>query len=164
LLVAAAACSGAGLAFASSVTPVVRSAANETLHHTIVVDAHGRTVYALSPETTRHLLCRSATCLQFWPPVTVRSRSVRLEAGHGVQGRLGLLRRSNGTLQITLRGMPLYRYSGDSARGEANGEGIRSFGGIWHALHASTTQSTAPAMPNTTASTTPAPAPPPYKY
>jgi predicted lipoprotein with Yx(FWY)xxD motif len=103
-------------------------------------------------------------CLALWPAVTVRSRAVKLQAGSGVHGRLGLVRRSNGTLQVTLRGMPLYRYSGDSARGEANGDGIKSFGGTWHALRASTSHGTAPAMPNTTTSTTPAPAAPHYAY
>ena len=50
-----------------------------------------------------------------------------------MQGHLGILRRSNGTLQVTLRGLPLYRYSKDHAKGDANGEGIESFGGTWHA-------------------------------
>jgi predicted lipoprotein with Yx(FWY)xxD motif len=163
VLVAAAALSTAGLAFASGGTPVLRSATNEALHQTIAVDQHGRTVYVLSPETTHHLLCRSRSCLLLWPPVTVRSRSVKLVAGHGVQGRLGLLRRSNGVLQVTLRGLPLYRYAGDGSSGEANGEGIKSFGGTWHALRASAAQGTAPSMAPTT-SGAPAPASPPYGY
>jgi predicted lipoprotein with Yx(FWY)xxD motif len=120
-------------------------------------------VYVLSPETTHHLLCRSRSCLLLWPPVTVRSRSVKLVAGHGVRGRLGLLRRSNGVLQVTLRGLPLYRYAGDGSSGEANGEGIKSFGGTWHALRASAAQGTAPSMAPTT-SGAPAPASPPYGY
>src|SRR5581483_12282304 len=101
MLVAAAAFSTAGLALASA-TAIVRSSANETLHQKVVVDQRGRTVYILSPETTRHLLCRTRTCLQLWPPVTVRSRSTKLQAGPGVEGHLGLLRRSNGVLQVTL--------------------------------------------------------------
>jgi predicted lipoprotein with Yx(FWY)xxD motif len=157
LLIALAVLGTAALALASSVTPTLRSASNEMLHETIVVDSHGRSVYALSPETAHHLLCTSRTCLGFWPPVTVRSRSVKLQAGHGVQGHLGLLRRSNGTLQVTLRGLPLYRYSGDSARGEANGNGIKSFGGTWHVVRPTTTPAPAPAMPNPPAPMSPAP-------
>jgi predicted lipoprotein with Yx(FWY)xxD motif len=161
LIAAALAAGSTGLALASS-PAVVRSATNGSLHQTIVVDSHGRTTYVLSPETSRHLLCRSKACLALWPPLTVRSRSVTLVAGHGVQGRLGLLRRSNGVLQVTLRGLPLYRYAGDSGGDEANGEGITSFGGTWHAVRASAAQSTTPAMAPTTPS---APAPtPPYPY
>ena len=55
-----------------------------------------------------------------------------------------ILRRRNGLLQVTLRGMPLYRFSGDHAKGQANGEGIESFGGIWHAVAAAGTKSAAP--------------------
>ena len=118
--------------------PVLRSAASAKLNATIVVDTHGRTLYALSPETTHHLLCRSSECFEVWPPATVRSRSVKLLAGHGVQGRIGILRRSDGKLQLTLRGLPLYRFAGDSRAGQTTGEGIKSFGGTWHAVRAST--------------------------
>jgi predicted lipoprotein with Yx(FWY)xxD motif len=125
-----------GVAAAATPTRVVDTARNSTLAETVVVDVHGRTLYALHPETIHHLLCKSHACLEVWPPLTVRSANARLVAGHGVEGRLGLLRRSNGKLQVTLRGMPLYRFSGDSGRDEANGEGIKSFGGTWHAVKA----------------------------
>jgi predicted lipoprotein with Yx(FWY)xxD motif len=143
------------LALAAGVPPTLSAVSNSTLHKGVVVDAHGRTVYMLSPETSRHLLCKSRACFALWPPVTVRSRSVRLTVGHGVQGHLSLLRRSDGKLQVTLRGMPLYRYSGDSAKDQVNGEGIKSFGGTWHAVRAAQTAAPAPMPPTTTTPTTP---------
>jgi predicted lipoprotein with Yx(FWY)xxD motif len=143
------------LALATGIAPTLSAVSNSTLHKSVVVEAHGRTVYMLSPETSRHLLCRSRACFAIWPPVTVRSRSVRLTAGHGVQGHLSLLRRSDGRLQVTLRGMPLYRYSGDNARDQVNGEGIKSFGGTWHAVRAAQTAAPAPMPPTTTTPTTP---------
>jgi hypothetical protein len=82
----------------------------------------------------------------------------------GVKGHFGILRRSNGMLQVTYAGMPLYRFAGDRAKGEANGEGLHSFGGTWHVLtssHAAGTTSTTPApasAPATPAPATPAPA------
>jgi predicted lipoprotein with Yx(FWY)xxD motif len=166
VLILVVACTSAGVALAGSITTVVRPAPNKALGQTITVDSRGRTIYVLSPETTRHLLCKSRECLGLWPPVTVRSRSAKLRAGAGIHGRLGLLRRSNGALQVTLSGRPLYRYSGDSARGEANGVGIKSFGGTWHALGASGSPSTPPAAPGSPPMTTtaPAPAPPAYPY
>jgi predicted lipoprotein with Yx(FWY)xxD motif len=117
----------------------VRGAANSKLGETVVVNPAGRTLYALSPETTHHLLCKSRECLHAWPPLTVPSRTTRLRAGAGVHGALGILKRSNGVLQVTLRGKPLYRFSGDAKSGEANGEGLESFGGTWHAAGASAT-------------------------
>lgn len=72
------------------------------------MSSQGRTLYALSPETAKHLLCTSSSCLKFWPPLTMASRDTSLEAGMGVKGHFGILRRSNGMLQVTYAGMPLY--------------------------------------------------------
>ena len=44
---------------------------------------------------------------------------------------LGTIKRADGTVQLTLHGWPLYRYAGDSAPGNVNGEGI---GGVWFAV------------------------------
>ena len=154
------------LALASATPATVEAAANAKLGKQVVVNAQGRTLYALSPETTHHLLCTSRECLKFWPPLTVPSKTTRLKAGPGVQGHLGILHRRNGMLQVTLRGMPLYRFSHDRAKGEANGEGIESFGGTWHAMAASTSGSItpsdsggAPTTPATTPSTPPSSTP-----
>jgi predicted lipoprotein with Yx(FWY)xxD motif len=132
---AAAVLTGAALAAVGPST--LRASSNARLGKDIVVNARGRTVYALSPETARHLLCKSKVCLAHWPPVTVASRAVKLKAGPGVHGHIALIRRSNGKLQVTLRGMPLYTFAGDSSKGDANGEGIKAFGGTWHTLPAS---------------------------
>ena len=184
----------AATALATSSALTLGAAANATLGKSVVISSSGRTLYALSPETSRHLLCKSAECFKVWPPVTVKSSKVKLKATSGVQGHLGILRRSNGTLQVTLRGEPLYRFSGDSGKGQAHGQGIESFGGKWHAVTASSNEATskpttppsmgpegppsypastpappaaAPSPPVTTTPTTPTtttPTPPPYTY
>jgi predicted lipoprotein with Yx(FWY)xxD motif len=162
------------LAAGSSLT--LSSNASSMLGKPVVVNPQGRTLYRLSPETSRRLLCKSKECLTNWPPLTVKSAKTKLKAGSGVKGKLGLLHRSNGTLQVTLNGLPLYRYSGDSAKDDVNGEGIESFGGTWHAVRASSSSSTTPptttgttttpTTPTTTTTTptTTSPEPPPYKY
>jgi predicted lipoprotein with Yx(FWY)xxD motif len=163
LAVLAVAVSFAAAAFASG-TVTVSSATSSKLGTQIVINAQGRTLYALSPETTKHLLCKSSECLKFWPPLTVPSTKTKLKAGAGVQGHLGILHRQGGVLQVTLRGMPLYRFAKDRARGETNGEGVESFGGTWHAVTAASTPSTsAPSTPTTPTTTTPSPEPP-YGY
>ena len=147
----------ASLALAT-VTPTLTVSHNSMLNKTIVVDGRGRTLYALSPETVHRLLCKSRTCLEVWRPLTVRSRAVKLHAAGGVEGHMALLKRSDGQLQVTLRGLPLYRFSGDSAKGQANGDGIKSFGGRWHVVPAKPAQAPPPAM------SAPSPPSPSYGY
>ncbi len=135
LLLLLLAASTAAVALAGS-TPTVSATNNSRLHTSILVGAQERTLYVLNPETTHHLLCTSHSCLSAWPPFTV-SAHTKLTEGGGAHGTLGLLRRSGGTTQVTLSGQPLYYFSGDSKRGEANGEGLASFGGTWHTVLAS---------------------------
>jgi predicted lipoprotein with Yx(FWY)xxD motif len=132
----------AASALATTSALTLGSVPNATLGKPVVVSPQGRTLYALSPETSKHLLCKSAECFKAWPPLTVKSSKVKLKAASGVQGHLGILRRSNGTLQVTLRGEPLYRFSGDSGKGQDHGQGIESFGGKWHAVTASSSEAT----------------------
>lgn len=121
-------------------TPAVVDAThNAALDATVVVDEHGRTLYALSGETARHLKCTSAECLKFWPPLTVASARAVLREGAGVHGKLGEFRRADGVEQVTLRGLPLYRFSLDKAPGSAAGQSVSSFGGVWHAVTAGAT-------------------------
>jgi predicted lipoprotein with Yx(FWY)xxD motif len=150
----------AGVALAGG-TPTVKSVANTKLGHTIVVNPAGRTLYTLSPETTHHLLCKERECLAIWPPLTVPSRTTKLKAGPGVQGKLGIFKRSNGHWQVTLRGKPLYRFSEEHHNGETAGEGLETYGGIWHSVSASASAAPAPSMPATP--TTPT-STPPYGY
>jgi predicted lipoprotein with Yx(FWY)xxD motif len=145
----------AAIAFAGGTAVTVGSASNAALGEQVLVNSQGRTLYVLSPETSKHLLCKSSECLKFWPPLTVRSSKTKLEAGAGVHGHLGILHRSNGMLQVTLNGRPLYRFSEDHAGGEVNGQNFKSFGGTWHVVNASgSPSSTTPAAASTPTSTT----------
>jgi predicted lipoprotein with Yx(FWY)xxD motif len=153
-------------ALAAGPSLTLSSNSGSMLGKPVVVNPQGRTLYHLSPETSRHLLCKSKECLTNWPPLTVKSAKTKLKAGSGVKGKLALLRRSNGAFQVTLNGLPLYRYAGDSAKNDVNGEGIESFGGTWHAVKASSSSSMAPTTTTgtTTTPTATSPEPAPYKY
>jgi predicted lipoprotein with Yx(FWY)xxD motif len=140
-----------GIAAGGSTT--LKSASNSKLGERIVVDSSGRTAYTLSGETARRLKCTSSQCLSIWSPVTTSAHG-KLKAGKGVSGKLGRLSRK-GKFQVTLGGHPLYRFSGDSAAGQANGEGIQSFGGTWHVVKASGSTTTTPTTPSTTPSYSP---------
>jgi predicted lipoprotein with Yx(FWY)xxD motif len=148
----------AAMALASSSSVTIDSASNAKLEATVLVNSRGRTLYVLTPETAKHLLCKSSECLKFWPPLTAPSSKAKLKLAAGVHGRLGILHRGNGVLQVTLDGLPLYRFAQDHASGEVNGQNFKSFGGTWHVLSdAGTTISTAPAAsaPAPPTSTTP---------
>jgi predicted lipoprotein with Yx(FWY)xxD motif len=139
----------AAMAFASS-TVAIDSASNSTLGEHVLVNSQGRTLYVLSPETAHHLLCKSAECLKFWPPLTISSTKEKIKLGSGVHGKVAWIKRSNGTLQVTLNGLPLYRFAEDKANGEVNGQNFKGFGGVWHVLGDSGKPSST-ALPSTNA-------------
>ena len=152
-------------------TVTIGSASNPKLGKQVLVNGQGHTLYTLSGESKSRQFCNSAECLRFWPPVRVSSRSTTLKAGSGVHGTLGVIRRAGGILQVTLHGVPLYRFSGDRGRGEANGEGIVFGGGhVWHAAGAGsaqtkhTTTTMSPMPPQSPAPPAPTPAYPAPGY
>jgi hypothetical protein len=48
-------------------------------------------------------------------------------------GSLSTVKRADGTVQVTYKGMPLYTFAQDHAPGEANGEGLKDVG-TWKAI------------------------------
>ena len=58
-------------------------------------------------------------------------------AGPGVTGKLGTIKRSDGSIQATYNGHPLYTYVADTAPGQARGNGLNVNGGLWHEVTAS---------------------------
>lgn len=97
---------------------------------TVLTNAQGRTLYWFAIDTSSASKCTGA-CASTWPPVT---GTPELGAGVTAHGTLGTIKRSNGSAQATWKGHPLYTFSGDSAAGQANGNGVNSFGGLWHAV------------------------------
>ena len=62
-------------------------------------------------------------CATNWPPFTVDAKS-QLKAGSGVTGTLDVLTRTDGKLQVTYKGAPVYYYAADSAAGDTKGDGV----------------------------------------
>jgi predicted lipoprotein with Yx(FWY)xxD motif len=122
--------SGSG-STASSGTDIVKTASVNGVG-TVLVNSSGRTLYMLSADKGDRVTCGSSPCTTIWPPLLVPSTP---SAGPGITtSMLGTARTPAGTMQATYGGWPLYTYSGDSASGQANGQGIQDFGGIWHPL------------------------------
>ena len=93
---------------------------------TVLTDAKGFTVYSFAPDTPAASQC-NGSCAHFWPPVTGPAT-----AGPGVTAKLGMITRADGSIQATYNGHPLYTYLGDTAPGQAKGNGLNAYGGIWH--------------------------------
>jgi predicted lipoprotein with Yx(FWY)xxD motif len=79
------------------------------------------TVYTFTKDTagSGQSACTGA-CLVKWPPLTVPAGSAPT-AGAGVSGTLGTITGSDGSMQVTFNGLPLYFYQGDKAPGDTNG-------------------------------------------
>jgi predicted lipoprotein with Yx(FWY)xxD motif len=152
-----------GLAIAKSFTIGISKNAKVTnmikktsTRENVYTDTHGVAVYTLTHDTIQHPGCTKANgCFGFWFPVTVPSKNTKLTKASGIKGTLALFHR-NGFFQVTLDKHPLYTFKLDNKRkGVATGEGIPSFGGIWHvevdATKKSTkTTTTSPPMMTTT--------------
>jgi predicted lipoprotein with Yx(FWY)xxD motif len=52
-------------------------------------------------------------CARVWPPLVVKSRSAVKKTAPGIKGKFGVIKRRDGRLQVTFRGLPLYAYHDD---------------------------------------------------
>ncbi|MFL6133853.1 MAG: hypothetical protein ACJ72A_13685 [Nocardioidaceae bacterium] len=94
----------------------------------VMVDPRGRTLYAFAADAPHHSAC-TGSCLSYWPPVPGADSAAL--AGSGVTAKLGVLKRSDGSSQLTANGYPMYTYVGDKAVGQTNGQGTNLSGGLW---------------------------------
>ena len=102
----------------------------------MLVDSRGRTLYLFEKDKKGHGSCAGA-CASYWPPMV---RTGKPHAGTGVkQALLGTTKRANGTLQVTSRGHPLYRFALDRKAGQTKGEGLNNFGAEWYVVSAAGT-------------------------
>jgi predicted lipoprotein with Yx(FWY)xxD motif len=105
---------------------------------TVLTSAKGFTLYWFVPDTATKSNCNGA-CATYWPPVKGPAT-----AGTGVTGTLTTVTRSDGSLQAAYDGHPLYTYVGDTAPGQAKGNGLNLSGGVWHEVTASGSAAPAP--------------------
>lgn len=95
---------------------------------TVVTDTNGMTLYRYDKDESNpsKWTCKGA-CVKTWIPVIVPESVQTSGVGRSL---LGTVHR-DGEPQLTLAGWPLYRYIGDTAAGQANGQGKD---GAWHAV------------------------------
>ena len=132
----------------SGLDAALRATTNSSIG-AIVVDGAGRTLYrfdkdSASPPASN---CEGA-CEKLWPPVLVGTQISLTGVNRAL---LGTIKRADGTVQLTLHGWPLYRYAGDAAPGDVNGEGI---GGVWFAVRPTGAKALPASSTSSTSSTT----------
>lgn len=90
----------------------------------VLVGPNNRTLYAFTKDTTPGASACYDQCTQKWPPLLADAAP---RAGAGVNADLlGTIARTDGKLQVTYNGLPLYYWAGDKAPGDTNGQGIGS--------------------------------------
>jgi predicted lipoprotein with Yx(FWY)xxD motif len=101
----------AGASTPGSKVTIVKTSSGKVL-------SDGGTVYTLKPSSTK---CTSA-CLVVWPAVVLPSGVKHATAGSGVTAsKLGTVTVPGVGVQVTYGGKRLYRFTGDSAPGQVNG-------------------------------------------
>jgi predicted lipoprotein with Yx(FWY)xxD motif len=93
---------------------------------TVLANAKGLTLYWFAPDTSTKSACYGS-CATYWPPVAGSAH-----AGNGITGKFGTIKRTDGSMQETYNGHPLYTYIGDSGPGQAHGNNLNLNGGLWH--------------------------------
>jgi predicted lipoprotein with Yx(FWY)xxD motif len=92
----------------------------------VLANSKGLTLYWFAPDTATKSVCYGS-CAQYWPPV-----KGPLTAPAGVTGKFATIKRTDGSVQATYNGHPLYTYVGDSGEGQAHGNNLNLNGGLWH--------------------------------
>ena len=90
----------------------------------ILVDSQGMTLYTNKDDSPGTSNC-SGECLIGWAPMAISGMPT---AGDGVSGKLGVITRDDGTLQLTYNDLPLYYYTNDAQPGDVSGQGVDS---VW---------------------------------
>ncbi len=99
----------------------------------VLVNGHGRTLYAFIPDNAKKVTCVGG-CAAIWPPLSIGAGQKPSLSG-GVQASLVSSdpNPSGGDVE-TYGGWPLYLYVADPSAGTDHGQGINSSGGLWYVI------------------------------
>jgi predicted lipoprotein with Yx(FWY)xxD motif len=97
----------------------------------LLVDDKGMTVYLFVADTGTASTCYTS-CASIWPPVLTNG-APQAETGADAS-LLGTTTRTDGKIEVTYAGHPLYYFVQDKAAGDATGQGVNGFGGLWWVL------------------------------
>ncbi len=97
----------------------------ETSLGSVLADGDGRILYLFTADAQGVSNC-SGDCLANWPALLSGGAPT---LGEGLNAAdFGSITRDDGGTQVTVKGLPLYYFAGDTAPGQTNGQGV---GGKW---------------------------------
>jgi predicted lipoprotein with Yx(FWY)xxD motif len=97
----------------------------------ILVNGEGMTVYLFVADTSTASTCYTS-CAAIWPPVVTTGAPV---VGTGAKASLlGTTTRTDGKVEVTYAGHPLYYFIQDKKPGDTTGQGVNGFGALWWVL------------------------------
>ncbi len=105
--------------------------ANNSKFGQILVTSSGLTLYTFDYDQAGVSRCTDSACVKYWPPYLASTQPMSVA---GITGQLGLITRSDGMMQVTYNDKPLYTFAFDKNPGDATGDGINQFGGVWHVV------------------------------
>ncbi len=105
---------------------------------TVLVDGSGMTLYLFMPDNrSSHSTCYGVCAVQ-WPPVILPQGATAAIAGPGIDPALLSVAprkgQTAGGLQVNYNGWSLYTWPGDTAPGQATGQGLNNLGGLWYVV------------------------------
>lgn len=99
----------------------------------ILSNGRGRALYLFTADHGKGSNC-SGDCAAAWPPYLVKNAPTAVSGAK--PGLVGTTRRSDGRLQATYAGHPVYYYVSDNEPGEVLCQAVSEFGGYWYVLRA----------------------------
>jgi predicted lipoprotein with Yx(FWY)xxD motif len=121
-----------GYGAASSSAPASAAAATvktgTSARGAILTDATGRALYLFEKDAGGKSACYGA-CAQGWPPLL--TTGTPMATAGASTSLLGTVKRTDGTVQVTYAGHPMYYFVQDTKPGAISGEGSQAFGAGW---------------------------------
>lgn len=94
-----------------------------------LVDDDGMALYLFTTDTDGTSTCYDE-CAAVWPPLLTDTEDVTA-SGAVDAALIGTVERTNGTVQVTYDGQPLYYFADDNEPGQTEGQGLQ---GVWYVV------------------------------
>lgn len=138
IALAVAGCGGGGGGSATAAMPstggMTVSVADIGSAGRVLVDSSGQALYASDQETASGKVMCTGACNSFWKPLTVSGGA---PTGSSDAGKLGVVKRPDGTKQVTANGKLLYTFTQEGPN-QVTGDGFQdAFNGqqfTWHVV------------------------------
>jgi predicted lipoprotein with Yx(FWY)xxD motif len=89
----------------------------------VLVNASGMTLYVFASDSKNQSTCTGG-CAKYWPPLELSSGKTAPKSVAGIPGAFAVATHSDGSMQLTYDGAPLYTFLEDKKPGDMTGQGV----------------------------------------